>query len=209
MAVHPLLVQDEIAELPKSIRDRIEELYNEERETDYEEELQRLQQYYGIDPACGLGASYGEHPPFTKYKVALKEGQNAPKSLVNKKCAKCGHAPVDTRCKPCNHFICKTCIDELPARPRQGVIGQCRPCKAAITHLQDIEEDDSFQDEASWPGKNRKRQIPAKYQWAKQGGQQWTSSKTKAVKLKVVSYIAEDPEVKVVIFTQYLGMQVT
>lgn len=207
LAVHPILAQEEIAELPKSTREKLFKLYEQEKKKNAKDELRRLQVHYGIDPACGIGRTYGEYPSFDRYKRALESGQSEARPVSAEPCCVCGQTPATARSYPCDHNYCAACADDLrDSADNDGILGACADCDTSISRFDDVHEGSATLNNVQERRKGKKKQIPAEHYWPKQRGLPWPSEKCKALKLKVLEWIWKKPNVKVVIFTHYLGM---
>lgn len=203
---HTLLLQKEFWELPASTLKELEKIYNEERRKAMSDIIPGLQSRYRIDPGSGLGRTYGDYPPWTRFADALEKSRNGNQNAQKERtdpCEGCGESPSIAQCEPCGHLVCESCHDDLEQGIREDFPGRCGECNKQVDGLVDImdEADDDDEDENGGT-KSKKRPVPW---WPTLPGPPMPSTKAMAVKLKVLDWLHKDKSVKIVIFTSYLG----
>jgi hypothetical protein len=178
------------------------------------EEQRLLQARYEFDAASGIGRAYGAFPPWTKYGEALEESQKNGQQAALRPCEGCGNSPATDQCLPCRHIMCAPCARDVEENLKDEIPGSCSSCANDVSGLVSIPDDDEIDDSndnnGSTPGdtlpvKRKKKTKPNPW-WPTLPGLPMPSSKGLAVKLKVLEWLHADPNVKIVIFTQYLGM---
>jgi hypothetical protein len=203
IASHPLLVQEEFLELPESVLAELEQIYATGRRLNMKQELRLLQDHYGLNRASGTGRAYGEFPTWKKYHEALENSQENAQENIAKPCEGCGTSAT-SQCMPCGHAVCATCSKELEENEIEEIASTCRGCGSVVSGLENITEDeDATLAHALGSKKKKKRPNPW---WPTLPGLPMPSSKGLAVKLKVLEWLHAEPNVKIVVFTQYVGM---
>jgi hypothetical protein len=202
-----LLVQHEFTEFPESTLHRLETVYERQRAKDYKQELQRLKAIYKLNPESGTGGLYGKFPRWKNYRVALEKARTVAPLTSDKPCNSCGEIPSINQCEPCKHIFCKTCTAEFESEFDSDAIGNCIICNVEVDKFVSVDgdEDESSDDVGK---ETNKREIPPECCWASLDGIPPPSSKGIAAKLQILDWLHEDPSVKIVLFTQFLDMQV-
>jgi hypothetical protein len=95
------------------------------------------------------------------------------------------------------------CASEVREVLTEGRPIVCRSCDSQVL---DQEAITNTNDEGIRLREQKKSGQTGEHWWPKLGGLPWPSSKTLVVKLKLLEWLNKDPLVKIVIFTQYLGM---
>jgi hypothetical protein len=199
-----------------AIRKQLDALEKEERkktrtdltEVDDEEEVEA----HGSPTTAGK--SFGKEYDFTPYLNTLTTGQNWERVKKQAKCCmpNCQNGSEDLKITNCHHLYCTYCYDRAVANEAEkgNEFVMCVMCgqRISCTRLLDPEEDS----QGGEPKKKRKGRKTAADEdieddWVSMGGQNMLpSAKTLAVKAQILNWIAENPGIKIIIYTQFLAM---
>jgi SNF2 family DNA or RNA helicase len=169
----------------------------------------------------GSGKKFGKKYDFSPYLDSLKTGESWEKTKKRAKCGYCDKAPVQPWLLSCKHLICSSCLED--SNMQAAEVGKdrsaCKVCGVVPISLIEfeIEEDDPF--EAVAQGTRSKAAKKAKNQQNRQdrenisddwlalaGPDVLPSAKTLAIKAQILNWRKEDPNVKVIVYTQFLAM---
>lgn len=166
------------------------------------------------------GKAFGKSYDFKPYVNSLTVGDAWEEKKEKAKCGECGKRPYRPWKTTCGHLICfEPCYEMvMNAGAEEGKpYGTCKACGQTIYGCVRCEDDDD--DDVPAPGtrsntaakeKKRKERIAREDiadDWLSLGGDEvLPSAKTVAVKAQVLNWIRENPDVKIIIYTQFLAM---
>ncbi|KAF2432590.1 hypothetical protein EJ08DRAFT_695349 [Tothia fuscella] len=169
------------------------------------------------------GNRHGLQFDFLKYLSTLRKDRNWEELKDRTLCAKCNDQPEDPHVTSCFHVYCKACLVKIGEdsvarnlmRPRCLECGmeytKSKPCDQFNLATLDEDSDDS-DDDAQGLGRHRKAKIKdspreSKKDWIDMAGLDiLPSSKTVAIKAQIINWIEENPNVKIILYTQFIDM---
>ncbi|OAG09882.1 uncharacterized protein CC84DRAFT_1160928 [Paraphaeosphaeria sporulosa] len=165
------------------------------------------------------GRSFGKNFDFRPYLNSLTTGENWDKVKKKAVCADCAGRLRGAWLTSCGHMLCTDCYDaaQLEAAEEDHEKAKCKGCGSIFTHANEIQENgDEFV--SAGPATRAKRQQHSKEvlrieqqdiaeDWLTWGGEGvLPSAKTIALKAQLLNWFNENPNVKVIIYTQFLAM---
>ena len=181
-----------------------------------------------------VGGAHGLKYDFTRYLSTLRQGKDQRDVTKRSTCVICGDMPEDGRITDCYHTYCVECLEvHMETAAEQGEdAARCKECGVVFAGARVVgegineeearkkrnrngnvnEEPDSDSDvEMRKTGKRwkqgRKERKYKEPDWIDQEGQHiLPSAKTVEIKAQILNWIKADPEVKVIIFTQFINM---
>ncbi|KAK7187621.1 SNF2 family domain-containing protein [Paraphaeosphaeria sporulosa] len=193
-------------------------------ERDIEEMLDDSQEIVDDNQAAAgrpasSGRSFGKNFDFRPYLNSLTTGENWDKVKKKAMCADCAGRLRGAWLTSCGHMLCTDCYDaaQLEAAEEDHEKAKCKGCGSIFTHANEIQENgDEFV--SAGPATRAKRQQHSKEvlrieqqdiaeDWLTWGGEGvLPSAKTIALKAQLLNWFNENPNVKVIIYTQFLAM---
>lgn len=168
------------------------------------------------------GGKFGKKFDFNPYLKSLTEGENGKELNKRAKCSVCNESPKSPWLTNCNHLICHPCYEERVFRAAE--IGQesavCGKCQHPFLYAQPCSESGELEDFPDYHapttrGRKKKRnptsvspgdeELPDDW-LAFDGREVLPSAKTIAIKSQMLNWFAQSNDVKVIIYTQFLGM---
>ncbi|TKA83177.1 hypothetical protein B0A55_00717 [Friedmanniomyces simplex] len=177
------------------------------------------------------GGKHGEAFHFKKYLTSLSKSGKWDIIKEKTRCIGCKQPPYEPFITSCWHIYCYSCIEDLQnyaaGRGKDGA--RCSECGEEYTSCRPCEGLDAFDGEGSASesladpvpgkgsgsgsgnakakGKGKKRAKESEMEdWISLKGEVLPSAKTAATKAQVLNWLADDPEGKIIIFTQFLPM---
>jgi SNF2 family DNA or RNA helicase len=172
-----------------------------------------------------VGGRHGLSFQFNKWLEKMKNQPAFREQADVLRCSACGRMPArDPYITSCRHMYCEGCIMTLSesAALSDQSCATCMACGSRFSHSEPYEEDTSRQrgptkptsgvfdeinndeDSEDQGGRKKKRD---KWAWIRsQPADILPSAKTTAVKAQILNWIEENPKVKVIVFTQWIGM---
>jgi SNF2 family DNA or RNA helicase len=186
----------------------------------------------GLSDPQNIGGLHGLQYDFTKYLKTLREGKDLEALKIRTTCCVCGDMPQDARITTCYHVYCQECLEQImmeAADMNQGV--RCKECGVIFDGTHSAEDRMDF-DAADKKRKSRKGYDAAEESDSdvemRKTGRGWKtrqekeqrepdwidmegknilpSAKTIEIKAQVLNWIAENQDVKIIIFTQFINM---
>lgn len=174
------------------------------------------------DPLGQTGGKHGLSFRFRKYLNSLVSSEHWDAITQRCLCSGCRQVPSDPQVTSCFHIYCKTCLDDLAhlAARRGHDQARCSECGEAYHSTQTCEGLDTFERRESTAASTSDTQAkPAKKgrkgkkkgdddmeDWIGMKGEVLPSAKTMAVKAQVQNWLEDDPEAKIIIYSQFLPM---
>ncbi|KAH6613977.1 SNF2 family N-terminal domain-containing protein [Boeremia exigua] len=164
------------------------------------------------------GKGFGKSYDFTPFVKSLATGVNWEKKKEQAKCGECGKLPEKTWLTACGHLICDLCYESAmsSAAERGELHANCTTCGSIFAACTPCDEETNDASGPSRETRNRSLQRRRRENerlervaddWLSFGGDEVLSSaKTLAIKAQILNWIREDPNVKVIIYTQFLAM---
>lgn len=149
---------------------------------------------------------------FQKFLRELKRGQKWPELKERRFCQKCESPPVCPRVTSCLHVYCTECMQALAD---EAVINNeqestCITCAEIFTEssqcdgLKELEVEEPLLGSGERSAKRGKKDVNADIRWIDVGGKLLPSSKTVAVEAQLEQWLVEEPDKKVIVFSQFL-----
>jgi SNF2 family DNA or RNA helicase len=169
------------------------------------------------------GRAFGKSYDFKPYVNSLTVGESWEKKKEKAKCGECGKRPYKPWKTACGHLICSEPCYEIvmnTAAEEGKINGTCKACGETFFACTLCEEED---DDDMPTGRGTRARAAAREKkkrerldrediaddWLSLGGDEvLPSAKTMAVKAQVLNWLKENPNVKVIIYTQFLAMLV-
>lgn len=151
---------------------------------------------------------------FRKDLRHLKKSQNWPELKNRSLCHKCEYPPDDPWVTSCLHLYCKECLNALhhdAAAREEGnrevsyleysaVFTESHPCDG----LKELEGDESLLGSGARTTKKRvKKDLNVDIKWIDVGGELLPSSKTAAIQVQLKQWLDEEPDKKIIVFSQF------
>ena len=162
------------------------------------------------------------HPLISRFKEhlqKLRESSNGTALKHHSLCHKCSDTPEDPMVTSCLHIYCRECLVTLMHKAAQN--GQenasCLKCGYAfpeVVECNDIKDfgfNDGFNSSQATNRRKRRRRALSpdeSFRWLDFGGKLIQSAKTSAMFAKIEAWQKEEPDIKIIIFTQFLSMSV-
>ncbi|KAF2273008.1 uncharacterized protein EI97DRAFT_425181 [Westerdykella ornata] len=172
---------------------------------------------YGNNPnLITSGKAFGKRYDFKPYLDSLTTGESYEKAKKRAKCHICHENRNKLWLTSCNHFHCEECYKKAAeggddVRITCGVEG----CNQAFTHARECDGNgdrvDDHQRETRSARKSKERtrmdKEDLKDDWLSFSGQSvLPSAKTLAIKAQILNWITEKPDMKIIVYTQFLPM---
>ncbi|RMZ34524.1 hypothetical protein D0859_01327 [Hortaea werneckii] len=165
------------------------------------------------------GSKHGVKYKFRKYLNHLKTSDHWNAIKQRSLCTGCRQTPEDPFVTSCFHIYCHSCLTDLQhmAARRGHDQARCSECGEAYSSAEPCEEFEEFQDSGSSADsvqgsssqsskKGKKSKKKNEDDWINLPGEILPSAKTRATKAQLLNWIAEDPNCKCIVFTQFLDM---
>ena len=201
IATHPLLVQAEFEKFDQARIDSLQEIYNKIAAVDYRTHLTDQQQLHGLDLASGPGRGYGYWPPLTRYLSVLVT-RKSEHVIKNRLCDACSYAVVTSQVNSCAHVLCATCMNDTKAMRFCIICGKPAD-EIRVADATGILE--SINGSVS-QAKLKESQRDSSKDWLRLPGVPMPSTKTIALKLQILDWLEEQPDAKIIVFTQFRDM---
>ncbi|KAJ6274679.1 dna repair protein rad5 [Bipolaris maydis] len=168
----------------------------------------------------GAGGEFGKDYNFGHFLSSLQKGDSGERAKKTAKCSTCGKKPRHPMMISCGHFICaEPCYSEaLIERAEQGEENVvCNSCGVIPTYVHACEVETDLEDvpTSGTGSKNKKKGKGHKRPYNEVIPDDWLaalddhilpSAKTIAVKSQILNWIKENPNVKIIVYTQFLAM---
>lgn len=211
----------------KSRGEELEDASDEEEEEDITmEDAEADFIEYNPDGSAkgGCGEKFGKDYNFKPFLMGLKSGDSWEKAKKKARCSYCKKVPVKPWIQEsCGHLICGgECMEKtwLAQAEVDSSLPPCGNCGRIPTCIQPCEEDDS--DDEGGPvatgtraqrakkganNKKKAKQDDIPQTWLDNiGADILPSAKTIAVKAQILNWRKENPDVKIIVYTQFLPM---
>jgi len=163
--------------------------------------------------AVETGGKHGINFRFRKYLQSMLSHESWAAVVQRTLCCGCRQDPDTPHVTSCYHIFCYGCLVDLQhAAARKGQDqSRCSECGEAYTSVEPCEGLETFQtrdncinygNEESTKGIQQGKAMD----WIAMPGEMLPSAKTRAIKAQLLNWWNEDPEVKVIIYTQFLDM---
>jgi hypothetical protein len=170
----------------------------------------------------GSGKNFGKDYNFKPFLASLKTGDSWEKAKKRAKCSYCDKTPREPWIAECGHLICvEPCLEEsnLEAAEVGKTSSPCKTCGKTPRSIQPCMLDDVDPIEAVAQGTRSKKATKSAEQKERRdredisedwlslaGADVLPSAKTLAIKAQILNWRKENPEVKIIIYTQFLAM---
>ena len=171
-----------------------------------------------IDDTEGeTGGKHGLSFHFRKYLESLVKSDHWDTITQRTLCCSCRQEPANPHVTSCFHIYCLSCLNDLNhwAARRGHDSARCSECGESYTSAQACEQWPTFQaretssssdpQPSKKPTKGKKKDGDAE-DWIGMKGEVLPSAKTSATKAAILNWLQEDPDVKVIVYTQFLPM---
>jgi hypothetical protein len=206
--VHPILLQREFLSFDEETLDELEGIYNSMKRRNVRRDFISLQKELSLPLTQGHGLNYARYPSFDRFRQALKLNTEHA-AISSRPCHSCGDTPVISQVNACGHFLCKVCTDDARAS------AECTSCNGEAVEIStagddelDLEEEDEDYDLASPANtkettKSKSKEPTMAQDWLCFKGLAMPSTKFRAAKLKILQWLSEDRDTKIIIFTHW------
>lgn len=166
------------------------------------------------------GKTFGAEFDFQPYINSLTTGDSWEKAKNQARCSACHRRPRNPWLTQCNHLLCGDCYEDAIIRmaeeDKEGC--QCNNCGQTWRNAYECNPNGELQDSQQYQlpetrsrAKNKQKVRPEqediKEDWlGLGGGKVLPSAKTIAIKAQILNWITENPDVKIIIYTQFLAM---
>jgi SNF2 family DNA or RNA helicase len=174
------------------------------------------------DPSGGnLGGSHGLTYNFGQYLESLRNSEAYEAICERTLCSGCRQPPLDPFVTACFHVYCATCLYELQTSSARRGLDRHRCTECGVTLYYDdakacqeilepyISAHENLANSSQDGFGTRSKAIKEKSgmeNWTQMRGPILPSAKTIALKARILSWIEEDPDVKIIVFSQFLPM---
>ena len=177
------------------------------------------------------GGSYGLSFKFRKFLRSLKESRVWPELHARSICHKCREQPDDPWVTSCYHVYCKECLTAMSyesanrGEPKVSCLecgnfyNEATPCEGlrelgfnSPATLTKVKENRERKSSKTTKGKKGRRNVQDSddesdeedVDWIELSGALLPSAKTTATKACILNWLREDPETKIIIYSQFL-----
>lgn len=172
----------------------------------------------------GHGNDFGKVYDFKPFLRSLEKGESWEKVKKKSKCAYCYKQPRLPWITSCGHLICEApCLEDasLEAAERGSAALSCKTCGVTPTYIHKCDSDEGDDPETVAQGTRAQAQKKKKKKKAQQQANpeqeaiesDWLgannvlpSAKTIAIKAQILNWIKKNPQVKIIVYTQFLAM---
>ncbi|PSN62122.1 hypothetical protein BS50DRAFT_561205 [Corynespora cassiicola Philippines] len=202
-----------------------EEHMTDEEDLDDEEEVDNQEPLDNGGIGRGTGKKFGKSYQFGPFLDSLTQGENWQKIKKKAKCSRCDERPVRPWISTCGHLICSSCYDDAVtvAAEMEKESVECLTCGTIPDRYHPCDEGEEFDDEeadgpitraSAQKRKGAQEQMQKRIarediseNWLSLGGDSvLPSAKTIAIKGQMMNWMKENPDVKIIIYTQFLAM---
>ncbi|KAK3062188.1 hypothetical protein LTS18_004636, partial [Coniosporium uncinatum] len=172
---------------------------------------------------ASVGKHHGLNYEFQQYLRDLQRGKQWDELQRRTVCARCGDRPENPWYTSCYHVYCHFCLTELEqdaiAREADSRCFECGdlyfkswPCKdLKVDGMSPLNGDSSDSDrETAYmkpKGKKGKGKTAKEKDWIDMAGANvLPSAKTIAIKAQILNWVAENPKVKIIVYSQFVPM---
>lgn len=164
------------------------------------------------------GKRFGKDYDFSPYLKSLMSGTSFSKMRDEVICTTCKKPEKNPWITSCHHLYCMKCLEnmQIEAAENEQDHAMCRDCGKAFYHSHPVNADSDDDSQAGPSGpttRSRAKKAPEpekedlRGDWLNLGGQNvLPSAKTIAIKAQVLNWVQENPNVKIIIYTQFLAM---
>lgn len=166
------------------------------------------------------GGAFGMKDDFAAYIKQLKATKHLTEVRQRTMCAKCGKLPEDPHMVSCQHTYCWDCLVDLEnkAAINSTDSAKCVICSKIYTgktrySMQELDSQNlanqSQPDDSNINKKNASYKANVQHaigQWIDESGNMLPSAKTMAFKSQIMNYLEEDPNTKIVVYTQFMSL---
>lgn len=168
-----------------------------------------------------LGGMHGLTYRFGRYLDALRQSEAWEALTQRTLCVGCRQLPDDPHVTSCYHIYCYSCLRELQSlHARRGLSsGRCVECSTFYTEVSRCESalDDlnnftsaatGDSNDGSFGVKQKvgRKKKPDYGKWINMRGEMLPSAKTIGLKAQILTWIEEDPDVKIIVYSQFIPM---
>lgn len=174
-----------------------------------------------------VGFSHGLKYDFHAYLKTLRKSEKFEEIAARTLCCVCEEPPDKPWITSCYHIYCQDCFHSLQAEAASRGLNKarCRDCGVIYSKAEPF--NDSLLDLSSSPelttseseydsqqrtqnarsrGKNRNGDVKIKDWIDQDDGDILPSSKTIAIKSQIMNWLEEKPDVKIIVYTQFIAM---
>ena len=184
-----------------------------------------------FQPSNSVGRHHGLSFDFRQYLQSLYDEENRTELMQRTRCGRCNNIPEQPQVTNCFHIYCLQCLVglQISAAERDETSTRCVLCAIVFTNTKPCDQIDLrgfgklgqknlgmlFESDREFHGEHAKRSGKGSKKKASDNANSWIekagidilpSSKTLAVKSQIINWIEETPDVKVIIYTQFLDM---
>jgi hypothetical protein len=197
-------------------------LTDEEQDGAAEEDLEQEGETQSETNRLNSGGQFGKEFNFKPFLSSLNVGESWEKAKKKAKCGYCGKQPYKPWITSCGHLICEEpCRSNLDieAAENDSPHPPCKVCgiTPSAIHPCEVDEDDPLEAVAQGTrSRSKKKKEKERKRLSREdinsdwlgslGDDVLPSAKTIAVKSQIMNWLKENPNVKIIVYTQFLAM---
>ena len=155
---------------------------------------------------------------FRQILLSLRQAGQWQKAIDRSLCHSCGSVPVNAHITSCMHIYCKDCIvaiqyEAATSNEEAGPVqAKCRECQTVFANVEPCQAHKQAERRLAKRKSNSSQHVSdiegddASLDWLEVGDNVLPSAKTLAVRVQIEEWQREDPEAKIIVFTQFRGM---
>ncbi|GAB7362217.1 hypothetical protein MBLNU230_g2242t1 [Neophaeotheca triangularis] len=165
-----------------------------------------------VDPTpSATGGTHGLTFQFGKYLKNLRNSHAFEDVVQRALCVACRQTPDDPMITSCFHLYCKECLTSMQhiAARRGCDASVCAECGSTYDETRPIDQkmlEDAATSNPDESGTSRSKKKETVDDWTKMSGPVLPSAKTVAMKAQILNWLSEDPKVKIIVYTQFIGL---
>ncbi|QIW99175.1 hypothetical protein AMS68_004693 [Peltaster fructicola] len=167
------------------------------------------------DAGKSIGFSHGTTDlDYARYFKTFGDTESLKKIQQQTRCCDCNQEPLNPHITNCNHIYCLACMEALQNRSaRLGRDGarcvNCNELFTSVTPCKELETTADAEEVSETPNTILRKVKPEKTslnKWIRMKGAVAPSSKTMAMKTQVLGWLKDDPDVKIIIYSQFIPL---
>jgi SNF2 family DNA or RNA helicase len=165
-----------------------------------------------------LGGQHGLSYNFGRYLDSLKDSESFEEICRRALCNGCRQPSEDPHVLSCFHIYCKLCLHDLQiSSARKGLdrhrCSECgahytdaKPCEKELKPYTEGQDDITGGSRDTGNGEQEPEKKPEAENWTMMKGPILPSAKTIALKARILTWIKEDPDVKIIVYSAFIPM---
>jgi SNF2 family DNA or RNA helicase len=165
-----------------------------------------------------LGGQHGLSYNFGRYLDSLKDSESFEEICQRALCNGCRQPSEDPHVLSCFHIYCKLCLHDLQvSSARKGLdrhrCNECgehytdaKPCEKELKPYTEGQDDITGGSRDTGNGEQEPEKKPEAENWTTMKGPILPSAKSIALKARILTWIKEDPDVKIIVYSAFIPM---